>query len=162
MRDVKLGRGHQRSTGLGHRGSRPGHRRCAKIHCSKHFFRSLRILSFTGFPDLLLTVLVITRLTTGQTGRLHPATVTARKAHNGHANRCVRDDSMIPCTLAVPVSNESSLRRPGFGGPEVVVEGILLPTERHTQNNTPGTVGHGWSPGRREAVGHEITGQKEQ
>jgi hypothetical protein len=56
MRDVKLGRGHQRSTGLGHRGSR--HRRYANIRCSKYYFRSLRILSLTGFPDSILTVLV--------------------------------------------------------------------------------------------------------
>jgi hypothetical protein len=42
------------------------------------------MLSFTGFPDSILTVLVITRLTTSQpeTGPLHPATVTGRKAHN--------------------------------------------------------------------------------
>jgi hypothetical protein len=90
MRDVKLGRGHQRSTGLGHKGSR--HRRCANIHCSKYYLRSLQILprprpvtqSFTGFPDhdSILTVLVITRSTTSQTGPLHPATVTGRKAHN--------------------------------------------------------------------------------
>ena len=39
MRYVKLGRGHQRSTGMGHRGSRHG--RCANIHCSKYYFRSL-------------------------------------------------------------------------------------------------------------------------
>jgi hypothetical protein len=36
----------------------------------------------TGFPDSILTVLVITRLTTSQPGPLHPATVTGRKAHN--------------------------------------------------------------------------------
>jgi hypothetical protein len=30
----------------------------------------------------MLTVVVITRLTTSQTGPLHPATVTGRKAHN--------------------------------------------------------------------------------
>jgi hypothetical protein len=40
-------------------------------------------LSFTGFPDSILTVLVITRLATSKTGPLHPATVTGRKAHNG-------------------------------------------------------------------------------
>jgi hypothetical protein len=34
-------------------------------------------------PSLtFLTVLVITRLTTSQTGPLHPASVTGRKAHN--------------------------------------------------------------------------------
>jgi hypothetical protein len=34
-------------------------------------------------PDSILTVLVITRLTSSQTGPLHPATVTGRKAHIG-------------------------------------------------------------------------------
>ncbi len=40
---------------------------------SEVFFFSFRILSFTGSPDSILTVLVITRLTTSQTGPLHPA-----------------------------------------------------------------------------------------
>ena len=39
------------------------------------FSFSFRILSFTGSPDSILTVLVITRLTTSQTGPLYPATV---------------------------------------------------------------------------------------
>jgi hypothetical protein len=43
------------------------------------FFFSFRILSgFTGSPDSILRVLVITHLTTSQTGPLHPATVGFR------------------------------------------------------------------------------------
>jgi hypothetical protein len=52
----------------------------------KSSLSSLRILSFTGSPDLIRTVLVITRLTRSQTGLLHPATVGFRpvrqEAHN--------------------------------------------------------------------------------
>jgi hypothetical protein len=78
MRDVKLGYGYQRSTGLRHRGGR--HRR----QCSL-----LKVLfPFSPNPELSNpTVLVITRLTKSQTSPLHPATVgfraVSRKAHNG-------------------------------------------------------------------------------
>jgi hypothetical protein len=61
-------RGHQRSTGLGHGGSR--RRRCANIHCSKYSLRSLLYRLF--FPDSILLVLVLTCLTTSETGPLHP------------------------------------------------------------------------------------------
>jgi hypothetical protein len=73
-RDVKLGRGHQGAAGLRHRGSWD----VSQYSLLEDFFFSFRILSFTGSPDSILTVLVITRLTTSQTGPLHPATVGFR------------------------------------------------------------------------------------
>jgi hypothetical protein len=84
-RDIKLGRGHQGAAGLTrrHRGSLSsgwdGRYPNLNVHCEKSSLRSLRILSFTdgSQADSILTVLVITRfkLTTSQTGPLHPATV---------------------------------------------------------------------------------------
>jgi hypothetical protein len=76
VRHVKLGRGHRDQPARAiYRSGTGRRRRCANIHGSKYSLRPLRILSFTGFPasDSILTVLVITRLTTSETGPLHPA-----------------------------------------------------------------------------------------
>jgi hypothetical protein len=94
-RDVKLGRGHQscRSETQGKLGWKISQSLIVFIAKLELDSESLRRVPFspnpelTGFPDSLLTVLVITRLSTSQTGPLHRATLTVGfrakfRAHN--------------------------------------------------------------------------------
>jgi hypothetical protein len=128
------------------------------IFITRSLLLSFRILSFTSSPDSILTVLVITRLTTSQTGPLYPATVGFRPTDLSAGRPITADPLKGSQTRAPHAGGEPS----GPQGRARLRREARAPPRHHSRTGPlyPATVTVGFRPTDLSAAGKAAKAHK--